>query len=274
MSFRPVLIGGWKYWASAFLIVWIVVSIYLPLAMVLVGSFMKFFGMFGIQNPFTIRHWTLVLSDPAFAKGLQSSLTLGFGVATVGIVVYSFLGYMIQRRAVVGSSTLSLLVWIPWAIPGILLGLSLLWIFLAVRFFNFLYGTKLLLIFALVLKDMPIGTQMFKAAFGQVTDELEQASRVAGAGRFTTFRRITMPLVAPMMVSVFVLVFMSSIRDVSTPILLATPATTPLSVLMLERSVAGEIEKAAVIGVILSGLAIVTATVMRRIGFRMGAESI
>ena len=115
---------------------------------------------------------------------------------------------------------------------------------------------------------------MFKAAFAQVTEELEQASRVSGAGPFTTFRRITVPLIAPMIVSIFVLVFMSSIRDISTPILLATPATTPLSVLMLERSVAGEIEKAAVIGVILSVVAIITAMVMRLLGFRIAAEPV
>jgi iron(III) transport system permease protein len=274
MSYRPALIGNWRYLASALLILWIVVSIYLPLAMVLVGSFMKFFGMFGIESPFTIQHWTLVLNDPAFIKALRNSLILGFGAATLGVAVYSLLGYTIQRGNLAGRSTLSFLVWIPWAIPGILLGLSLLWIFLSVRLFNFLYGTMLALIFSVVLKDMPIGTQMFKTAFGQITEELEQASRVAGAGPFTTFRRITIPLVAPMMVSIFVLVYMSSIRDISTPILLATPATTPLSVLMLERSVAGEIEKAAVIGVILSVLAIITAVVMRRLGFRLGAERV
>jgi len=274
MSFRPALIGRWRYVASALLILWIVASIYLPLAMVLVGSFMKFFGMFGVDHPFTIQHWTLVLGDPAFTKALKNSLILGFGVATLGVLVYSLLGYTILRSGFAGRSTLSLLVWIPWAIPGILLGLSLLWIFLSVRLFNFLYGTMFVLIFSVVLKDMPIGTQMFKAAFAQIAAELEQASRVAGAGPFTTFRRITIPLVAPMIVSIFVLVFMSSIRDISTPILLATPATTPLSVLMLERSVAGEIEKAAVIGVILSGLAIITAVVMRRLGLRLGAEPV
>jgi iron(III) transport system permease protein len=273
-SFRPVLIGKWRYIASVFLILWIVVSIYLPLAMVLVGSLMKFFGLFGIQNPFTIQHWAVVLSDPAFTKALQNSLVLGFSVATLGVLVYSLLGYTILRGRFAGRSTLSLLVWIPWAIPGILLGLSLLWIFLSVRLFNFLYGTMFVLIFSVVLKDMPIGTQMFKAAFAQITEELEQASRVAGAGPFTTFRRITIPLIAPMIVSIFVLVFMSSVRDISTPILLATPGTTPLSVLMLERSVAGEIEKAAVIGVILSALAVITTVVMRRLGLRMGAEAV
>ena len=69
-SFRPALIGKWRYFASGLLILWIAVSIYLPLAMVLIGSFMKFFGMFGLQQPFTIQHWAAVLGDPAFTERL------------------------------------------------------------------------------------------------------------------------------------------------------------------------------------------------------------
>jgi len=75
-SFRPALIGKWRYFASGWLILWIAVSIYLPLAMVLIGSFMKFFGMFGIEKPFTIQHWAAVLGDPAAlaeAKGARTT---------------------------------------------------------------------------------------------------------------------------------------------------------------------------------------------------------
>ncbi|HEV8344215.1 MAG TPA: iron ABC transporter permease [Candidatus Binatia bacterium] len=274
MSFRPSLIGKWRYLASGFLFAWVAIGIYLPLGMVLLGSFMKFFGMFHIDQPFTLKHWVSVISDPTFENALGNSLLLGFGVATIGVVLYSLLGIFMIRARYFGTSLLHFMVWIPWAIPGILLGLSLLWLFLSVPVVKFFYGTLFVLIFALILKDMPLGAQMIRAAFLQVGGELEQASRVVGAGSFTTFRRITMPLVAPMLVSVFILVFMSSVRDISTPILLAFPSTTPLSVLMLERSVAGEIEKASVIGVILSGLAIVTALIMRRLGFRFGAGAV
>ena len=274
MSYRPTFLGKWRYLASAILFVWVVVGIYLPLAMVLIGSFMKFFGMFQIAQPFTLKHWIAVLHDPAFSKALINSLILGFGVASSAVIVYSFLGYVILRTRLPGRPLLNFLVWIPWAIPGILIGLSLLWIFLKVPIFKFFYGTIFTLIFALVLKDMPIGTQMIKAAFSQVSLDLEQASRVVGAGAFTTFRRITMPLVAPMIVCIFVLVFMSSVGDISTSILLAAPSTMPLSVLMLERSIAGEIEKASAIGVMLSCLAIVTAFVMRRLGIGLGGDNV
>jgi iron(III) transport system permease protein len=271
MSVRPALIGKWRYLASGLLLAWVAIGIYLPLGMVLLGSCMKFFGMFQIDRPFTLKHWTAVISDPAFAHALGNSLLLGFSAATIGVVVYSLLGIFMIRARHIEASLLQFMVWIPWAVPGILLGLSLLWIFLSVPIVNFFYGTMFVLIFALILKDMPLGTQMIRTAFLQVGGELEQASRVVGAGSFTTFRRITMPLVAPMLVSIFVLVFMSSLRDISTPILLALPSTTPLSVLMLERSVAGEIENASVIGVILSGLATLTAFGMRRLGLRLWA---
>lgn len=270
MSYRPTLLGRGRYLASAVLLGWVIVGVYLPLAMVLVGSFMKFFGMFQIDQPFTLKHWIAVLQDPAFVKALINSLMLGFGVASSAVVIYAFLGYVILRTRLPGRPLLNLLVWIPWAIPGILIGLSLLWLFLKVPLLHFFYGTIFILIFALILKDMPIGTQMIKAAFSQVSLDLEQASRVVGAGPFTTFRRITVPLVAPMIVCIFVLVFMSSVGDISTSILLSAPSTMPLSVLMLERSIAGEIEKASVIGVMLSCLAIVTALVMRRLGTSLG----
>ena len=147
-------------------------------------------------------------------------------------------------------------------------------LFLSFRPISFLYGTIFVLIFTLVIKEMPIGTQMIKVAFSQVSEELEQASRVVGAGWFTTFRRITIPLVAPMIVSIFILVFMASLRDISTPVLLATPSTTPLSILMLDRLVSGEIETASVVGVILSLPAIFTALVVRRLGLRQNTQSL
>ena len=180
-----------------------------------------FWDVSDCQQPFTIKHWIAVLGDPAFTSALQNSLIIGFGVASSAVVIYALLGYVILRTRFVGRPTLNLFVWIPWAIPGILIGLSLLWLFLNVPLLHFFYGTIFILIFALILKDMPIGTQMIKAAFSQVSLELEQASRVVGAGPFTTFRRITVPLVAPMIVCIFVLVFMSSVRDISTSILLS-----------------------------------------------------
>jgi iron(III) transport system permease protein len=274
VSLRPALIGKWKYLASACLFILIGVGIYLPLGVLIVGSFMKFFGIFNIQAPFSTKHWLSVINDVAFFDAVKNSLFIGFVVATTGVAAYAFLAYSLRQPRLFGRTFISGLVWIPWAIPGVLLGLALAWIFITVPGLDLLHNTFAALIIALVIKEMPIGTQMIHAAFSQISEELVQASKVVGAGWFRTFVRIELPLIAPMLVSIFVIVFMASLRDVSTTILLVSPSTIPLSVLMLERYMSGGKEAASVIGVILSVLAILTAWGMRKLGFRVGGESV
>jgi iron(III) transport system permease protein len=134
-----------------------------------------------------------------------------------------------------------------------------------------LYGTLAALILALLIQNMPFGTQMLRTSFGQLATELEESSRVCGAGWLPTYVRVTLPLVAPMLASIFVVTFISVVRDISTVALLASAQTRPLSLLMLEFARGGNFEAASVVGVILSVLGIAVALVARRLGLRLGA---
>jgi iron(III) transport system permease protein len=111
---------------------------------------------------------------------------------------------------------------------------------------------------------------MARTAFAQIGEDLEHAAKVSGAGWFYTYRRIVLPLVAPMLVSVFAIVFMAAIRDISTIVLINTTATTPLALLMMDYSLAGQMESAFIIGVILSVFGIAVAFSSRKLG--IGAE--
>jgi iron(III) transport system permease protein len=165
---------------------------------------------------------------------------------------------------------LNLLVWLPWAVPGILLGLAFLWLFLSVPILTPLYGTFGGLILVLLLKEMPIGVHMVKAAFVQLAEELEQVARVCGAGWLAAYWRITLPLILPTLVSIFAIVFVSATRDISAIILIGTSATRPLSLLMMEYSLANQMEAASIIGVILSLFGVGVALISRRFGIRLG----
>jgi iron(III) transport system permease protein len=272
-SLRSTSIGRWRWLATAALLATVAIGIYLPLTMLIGGSFMKFFGMFAVADPFTLRHWQSVFRDPGFTRALQNSLIMAVSVAVLGVSAYALLGYCIQRSRLFGRSALNVLVWLPWAIPGILIGLALGWMFISLPGVSVLYKTLPALVVALIIKELPIGTQMIRMSIAQISPELEQAARVSGASWVATFLRIQLPLIAPMLVSVFLLVFMASIRDVSTTVLLASAASTPLSVLMLERFMTGSKEAASVIGVLLSLTAIAMALVMRRLGLRAVNEA-
>ncbi len=271
VSFRPMDVGRGRYWISAFLVIFVVIGVYLPLGILIVGSSMKLFGFFSIKDPFSTRHWLLVLHDPVFLTAVRNSIVLGIGTASVGLLCYCLLGYALVRTKLFGKSLINLLIWLPWAIPGILLGLAFLWLFLSTRFLSPLYGSYLGLLMVLLIKEMPIGVHMTKTAFVQISEELEQVGRVCGANWFYTFRRIILPLVSPVLVSIFAIVFMGAIRDIDTIILVGTASTRPLSLLMMEYSMAGEMQAASILGVILSLFAIVIALVSRKIGLRSAA---
>jgi len=85
------------------------------------------------------------------------------------------IAYMIVKTRHAGRWLLDFLSWLPWSIPGILLGVALLWTFLQTRIFLPIYGTIYLLMIAMVIKSMPFGTQMIKSVLIQLGSDLEEA---------------------------------------------------------------------------------------------------
>ncbi|MGH7817629.1 MAG: ABC transporter permease, partial [Candidatus Binatia bacterium] len=251
----------------------IAIGILLPMAMLIIGSFMRLYGFFGVKSPLTIGHWLSAINDPLFLASLKNTLLIGFGVATVGVAIYALLAYAIVRMRVPLRATISVLAWLPWAVPGILLGVAILWLLLSIPGASLFYGSMFPVILVLVIKEMPIGTHMMKAALGQVSRDLEEASLVCGASRVATIRRVALPIIAPTLVSIFSIVFISAIRDISTTILLITARTRSLSVLMLEYSRGGQLEIASIIGVIIAAVAIAAAMLVRRLGLTVGVGS-
>jgi len=268
--FEPMEIGRWRYVISAALFLLIAISLVFPLFMLIVGSCMKLFGFFTIAAPFSLVHWGEVLNDPLFAKALRNSLLVAGGAGIGGVLIYAGIAQIVRRSRLPGRHAIELLAWLPWSIPGILLGISMLWIILTVPALSaILYGSLMSLVMIIVIAQMPIGVHMIKTSIGQISHELEQASRVSGAGPFATFVQIVLPLVSPMLVSIFVIVFISALRDISTTIFLANGNSQTLSLLMMQFALSSNLEGAAVIGTITTSIILVVAVVARHYGLQV-----
>src|SRR5712692_4552596 len=272
VMFTATYSGRWRYLATAFCALYLCAGIVLPLSLLVLGSFMRLFGFFSVPNPYTTEQWARVFRDPVFMLALRNSMFLGLSVALLGLLLYGLIAYVIVRSRLAGRRTLSLLVWLPWAVPGILLGVALLWLLLTVPGLTLLYGTMGALVLALLIQSMPFGVQLLRTALGQVSTELEQAARACGASWILTYRRVVLPLIAPMLISVAVLTFIGVLRDISTTVLLAGASTRPLALLMLEFARGGNMEAASVVGLILSILAILVALFARRLGLQFRSE--
>jgi iron(III) transport system permease protein len=271
-SFRPLAIGPTRWIVSVVLFLVVAISLFFPLLMLVCGSFMKLFGFFNIPTPFTLDHWRDVLVDPVFLRSLTNSLVLSGGAGLGGVLVYAIVAYLIVRSPLPGRGTVDLLTWLPWSIPGILLGVSVLWLILASPLLSFLYGSLASLIVIMIVAQMPIGVQMMKASIRQIAAELEQSSRVCGAGPMRTFLSIVVPLIRPMLVSIFVIVFISALRDISTIIFLASARSQTLSLLMMQFATSSNLEASAVIGVITTAIVLVVALLARHFGLEVTVQ--
>lgn len=259
----------WSYAASTTIIVFLCVGVFLPLGILLLGSFNKIFGFFFVPGAWTTAHWTRVLTNPDFLSAAGNSLVVGVVASTLGTVIFALLAWALVRSRLRGKAVLNILVWLPWAIPGVLMSVALLQIFLTVPGPSLLYGTLVPLIIVLILKEMPLATQMLRTAIHQVSPELEEAGSASGARFHHVFGKITLPLIAPMLVTVFMLTFITTLRDVSSVVFLARAGSKTLPVLMFEYSTGGALESGAVVGVLIAALALIMVWIARRLGLSM-----
>ncbi len=271
-SAAPAKLGRRGWLASGLCFGYFGVVMAAPLGFLVLGSFMRRYGFFNLRNPFTSQHWHDLFADSVFFSSIRNSLAIAIGVAVLVVVIYSLVAYRLVRGPVKVARISELLLWVPWAVPGILMSLGLLWLFLGTSLRVALYGTLLGIIVAIVIKESPFSTLFFKAGLLQIGTELEECARVGGASWFRTYRRILLPLLAPTAITVGLLSFLSAIRDISTTVLLYSPRSRPVSILMLEYSFAGEMERGAAIGVLVTAFVLLVTIGARALGFRLTRE--
>ena len=273
-SMLKVKLGRWRYVALGGCIVYVAVMMLLPLAFLIVGSFMRRYGFFQLASPFTLSHWQNLLADPIFLLALKNSLIIAGVTAVGGVLLYSALAYLLVSRRTVTAPLLESFCWMPHVLPGILLSLGLLWLFLATPLRFFLYGTVWGIALALILADSPVTTQAFKAGLLQLGPDLEESARVSGASWSYTYRRILLPLLAPIAAAVGLMNFGSALTSISTPVLLYSHESRPLAILLLEYSFTGELERAAALGLLITVIVATMMLVGRKLGLKLaGGES-
>ena len=270
--FKPKIIdlGVWKLPATIFVAIVVFLLVVVPILSVFGGSFMVRFGYFNLPKTWTLEYWQVALNDPSLLAAFKNTLFISGSAALVGPLLFSLVAYVLVRTKLPGRAILDSICWLPAAIPGVLSGLGLLWLFLGTPVFRPFYGTLFLLVIASILGGVTISTQLLKANFIQLGKDLEEASLMSGAGFWRTYFRIVLPLMAQSLVIVGVLKFMFAAQNASAIILLATSESQTLALLALDQIGEGlqEIGSITVIFIILMTLGV--AIMGRFFGLNVG----
>ena len=273
-GFRPGLIDlrAWNYVAFAMIALLLALLTVGPLAILVLGSFMQRIGYFVLG--FTLDHWRLVLTDPVFVKALRTTLALALSAAILSPLLFSVIAYILVRTRLPGRGMLDLMIWSAGAIPGILAGLALLWVFILTPGLNFLFGTIWALLIVVLLQGKTTGVNIMKGVLVQVGADMEEAARVSGAGWLRTYVWIWLPLLMPTLLLLAVMNFVSAAGATSSIILLASRDTMTLSLMALELSstAVSNREAASIISIFIIALTMTGSLLVRYFGRRLGVR--
>src|SRR5262249_31941706 len=137
----PLDLGRWRWPAFAAVALLVLFLTVAPFLLQTLGSLMTLFGFFDVPQLWTLKHWERVLAGPDFTRALTNTLVLGGGTALAAFFGYALIAYCCVRAGRAARSLLDFFAWLPFTVPGILLGLGYLWMVLQVAPFRPLYGT-------------------------------------------------------------------------------------------------------------------------------------
>jgi putative spermidine/putrescine transport system permease protein len=177
---------------------------------------------------FSLRWFRAVFEHPDFMQSFWNSLWLALGSATLATLLAVPAGLAITRHQFAGREFLNGLFLSPLIIPHLVLGVALL------RLFALVGGTGSFgfLVFAHALIVTPYTLRLVVAALVGFDRSAEQAAASLGAGRFTVFRRITLPMILPGVTGGWMLAFINSFDEVTMSIFVTSPSTVTLPVRM------------------------------------------
>jgi iron(III) transport system permease protein len=244
---RPVALGSWKWPALAVCFAVLCLSVFLPYAALFNAAFSRIPSQPLTLATFTLNNFRFVFQELSSTKlAIKNTFYLGIASATCGTILALVIASLTARAQTFGTRALSFLATAPIAIPGITLGVGL---FLAyTRGPIVLYGTLWILLLAYVTIELPAAYQQLQAAFRGISSELEEASRVLGASRLWTLRRVTAPLLGPSLVATWCFIFVAVIRELSAAVILFTSETKVLSVLIFDLNESGDLAAISVLG--------------------------
>jgi len=244
---RPIPLGRWRWAALAGVFAVLACTIVLPYAILAKAAFAKAWAQPLSWDNLTLANFTFTFFEySATRDAIINTLELGIVTATVGAVMAALLAYVTNRRLVPGHQALGFLAVAPVVIPGVVLAVGL---FIAyTRPPLVLYGTLAILFVAYLTKELPVGYAQADTTFKGVHPELEEAGRILGAGRLRVLREITAPLARSGIIATWCFVFIGVIRELSASIILFTPATKVISVVIFDLKEEGQFAAISVLG--------------------------
>jgi iron(III) transport system permease protein len=267
---RDLPLGRWKWLAVTIIGLWLFVSVIVPLTGIALRAFVTNWG-FGVKlaEAFTLDNFRSVFDEPTHVRAIWNTVLIGTIGGAITVACYTAIGFATHRRNDMWSRIVDYLVLVPRAVPGLLIGLAFLWVFLFFPPLTPLRQTIFSMWLAYTVVWLAYGMRLISSSLLQVSTELEEAARSVGAGRGRISREITLPLIRHGLLGSWLLVFMIFEREYSTGVYLLAPGTEVIGAELVSLWQGGAIDVVAALSLINIVLVFIGLALALRFGVKL-----
>ncbi len=236
-------LSAWRWLAFALLAAWFIGTVLIPVAGLVLRSFVSSWG-FGISlsQVLTLDNYTELFDDDEVVRAIVNTILIASIGGALSIAAYALIALAQHRWRSAWTRAADYLVMLPRAMPGIVAGLAIFWVFLFVQPLQPLRTTLFAVWIAYTLVWLAYGLRLVQGSLLQVAPELEEAARVSGATEGRSLRDVTLPLIKHGMIAAWLLILLVFVREYSTAVYLLGPGTEVIGSLVVSRWGAGAID--------------------------------
>jgi iron(III) transport system permease protein len=230
-GYRPNIIslGKWKYLALTCNILYVLVVIFLPIFILFIVSMHKYwYGVINLNIMNFHNYYEIIFIEKFAMGGFKNSTFLGVVGATVAMCVSTMISYFICRTRSYGRGIVESMANWPAGIPGIVLAMGFLLIFIKTP----LYATIWVLMISYIIRFTPYGLRSVLSVLLSLSPELDESSRSCGASLLRTMKNITFPLLKPGFIAGWLLLFIIFFREFPISMLLFSTGNQVTSVVL------------------------------------------
>ena len=274
-GYRPRLmeLGRWKWPAFSLVLLFLFFTIILPFIVFVYVSFLPYLmtPSWEAFSSMTTEWYIEVYHNELIGVSLWNTFWMTIVTSTAVVVLSFVISLVVVRSKFWGRRLLDQMSFMPHAIPGIVMGVAFLWVFINIDNMGIpIYGGIWSITIAFTVGYIAYGTRAMNAAILQIHKDLEEAAYVSGAVQWRTMWRVFYPLMIPTFVGVWIWVMLHAVRAASLPLILTEgPENQVLAVLVWNMwdEGAGGIQMVGVIGVIMIVLLMGVTMCFRAFGF-------
>jgi len=251
LKVAPLKLGVWRWPAFLAIALWFIATVVVPLAGITLRSFVINWGEgVVLSEVLTLDHYRELVEYPNVVRGMINTLGIGIVGGAASVVCYTAVALAVHRWPSGWTRLVDYVVMVPRAMPGLVAGLAMLWVFLFFKPLTPLRSTLISIWLAYTVVWFAYGMRLVSGTLLQVAPELEEAARTVGAGDLRVKRDVTVPLIRYGMLASWLLVFLIFVREYSTGIYLLGPGTEVIGSLVVSLWGTGAVDLVSALSVV------------------------